>query len=155
MLSMVYIDWMGWGNVCCEKCMIGRKTVQQCTPGHEVCDDKGNISYGNFPPVTLVKKHSWLCRRWGVQVANSQNMWKGGWWWPRYDPPTWDADATDLCFQAVRRLISPQWMRRRYRTMLVLFKILWLLMCHPQQKEPPLQMIPSAGAWRPTLMNSE
>ena len=44
------------GNVRCEKCMIGRKTVQQCAPGHEVYDDEGNISYGTFPPVALAKK---------------------------------------------------------------------------------------------------
>ena len=46
------------GNVRCEKCMIGRKTVQQCAPGREVYDDDGNVSYGNFPPVPLVKKRS-------------------------------------------------------------------------------------------------
>ena len=36
--------------------MIGSKTVQQCTPDHEVYDDEGNVSYGNIPPATLVKK---------------------------------------------------------------------------------------------------
>ena len=38
--------------------MIGRKTVQQCAPGREVYDDEGNVSYGTFPPVALVKKRS-------------------------------------------------------------------------------------------------
>ena len=45
-------------NPYCEKCMIRRKTVQQCAPGHEVYNDEGNVSYGNFPPVVLINK--WL-----------------------------------------------------------------------------------------------
>ena len=58
-------------NPCCEKCMIRRKTVQQCAPGHEVYNDEGNVSYGNFPPVVLINNDCTLIL-WVVRSPCSQ-----------------------------------------------------------------------------------
>ena len=96
----------------------------------------------------------WFHRQWGVQVADLQNSWEGGWCWPRYDLSILTSQVyTDFCSQMVRKLISLWWMMRRCWTSLVPSKIPWLLTQWPWQKGLHLQMIPFIGAWRLTHVN--